>query len=157
MGNGDGDKVNAHAVQARIVYSPFDFAFLNAPRVSFGGKITVRLSDGSNDGVTLDKALGDNSTQDVLGVLVAKLPTFRHNGRPGAFRAWLRAIAVNRLRRFERDRRNRGTIGGAALERHLDDRPDPSGDFTGSLDREDDRRALGALLRRVESAVEGRT
>ena len=40
----------------------------------------------------------DDVAQDVLTALVRELPRFEHNGRPGAFRAWLRAITVNRLR-----------------------------------------------------------
>src|SRR5947209_119400 len=43
--------------------------------------------------------------QEVLSVVVRDLPAFRHNGRSGAFRAWLRGIALNRLREFWRTRR----------------------------------------------------
>jgi len=46
----------------------------------------------------------DDLTQQVLLVVVEKLPEFRHNGRPGAFRAWLRGICVNRIRMFWRTR-----------------------------------------------------
>ena len=42
----------------------------------------------------------DDLTQEVLGVVVQKLPEFRHNRRVGAFRAWLRTITVHCLRRF---------------------------------------------------------
>ncbi len=40
----------------------------------------------------------DDLTQDVLVVVLRKLPTFKHNGRPGAFRRWLRLIVVNCVR-----------------------------------------------------------
>lgn len=33
--------------------------------------------------------------QNVLAVVVAKLPTFHYNQRPGAFRAWLKSILIN--------------------------------------------------------------
>jgi RNA polymerase sigma-70 factor (ECF subfamily) len=46
----------------------------------------------------------DDLIQDVLLTLVRELPQFRHNGKPGAFRAWLRAIAANRLRSYWRSR-----------------------------------------------------
>src|SRR6516164_813904 len=46
----------------------------------------------------------DDLTQRVLEVVVRKLPQFRHDGRPGAFRAWLHAITVNLLREFWRTR-----------------------------------------------------
>src|SRR5438128_2244954 len=46
----------------------------------------------------------DDLIQEVLLVVVRELPTFRHSGRPGAFRAWLRSIAANRLRTYWRSR-----------------------------------------------------
>src|SRR5262245_2782555 len=39
----------------------------------------------------------DDLLQDVLTAVVRKVPEFRHDGRPGAFRCWLRMITVNRL------------------------------------------------------------
>jgi RNA polymerase sigma-70 factor (ECF subfamily) len=50
----------------------------------------------------LQPADRDDLVQQVLVVLVRKLPAFRHNGRPGAFRAWLRGITLNVLRDFYR-------------------------------------------------------
>ena len=46
----------------------------------------------------------DDLAQQVFTVVVEKYPEFQHNGRPGAFRAWLRGISVNRLRMFWRSR-----------------------------------------------------
>src|SRR5688572_25114578 len=46
----------------------------------------------------------DDLVQDVLAVMVRELPNFRHNGRPGAFRTWLRRVLLNRLRDFCRQR-----------------------------------------------------
>lgn len=40
----------------------------------------------------------DDLIQEVLMVVSRELPDFRHNGRTGAFRNWLRRILVNRLR-----------------------------------------------------------
>src|SRR5437870_2279853 len=37
----------------------------------------------------------DDVVQDVLAVVVRRLPDFEHNQRTGAFRAWLRTITVN--------------------------------------------------------------
>jgi RNA polymerase sigma-70 factor (ECF subfamily) len=50
----------------------------------------------------LQAADRDDLVQQVLVVLVRKLPAFRHSGRPGAFRAWLRGITLNVLRDFYR-------------------------------------------------------
>src|SRR4051794_23135058 len=46
----------------------------------------------------------DDLTQRVLEVLVRRLPHLAHNGRPGAFRAWLRGITINLLRELWRRR-----------------------------------------------------
>jgi RNA polymerase sigma-70 factor (ECF subfamily) len=48
----------------------------------------------------------DDLIQDVMAVLVRKLTQFRHNGKGGAFRTWLRAIVANEVRSFFRRRRN---------------------------------------------------
>src|SRR5688572_16649471 len=53
---------------------------------------------------SLQAADVDDVTQRVLAVVVNKLPNFAHNGRAGAFRAWLRTIMVNELRAFSRER-----------------------------------------------------
>src|SRR3954469_4915586 len=44
---------------------------------------------------SLPDADADDVVQDVLAVVVRRLPEFRHNARTGAFRAWLRAITAN--------------------------------------------------------------
>jgi RNA polymerase sigma-70 factor (ECF subfamily) len=46
----------------------------------------------------------DDLRQNILVVVSQKLPAFVHNGRPGAFRAWLRGILVNEVRYFLRGR-----------------------------------------------------
>src|SRR5438045_2480430 len=53
----------------------------------------------------LAEADREDLTQDVLAVVVRRLPQFEHNGRPGAFRTWLRLIVTHRLRDFWRARR----------------------------------------------------
>jgi RNA polymerase sigma-70 factor (ECF subfamily) len=55
-------------------------------------------------GRQLPKDEVDDITQQVLTVVLEKLPDFRHNGHVGAFRAWLRGICVNRIRMFWRTR-----------------------------------------------------
>jgi RNA polymerase sigma-70 factor (ECF subfamily) len=46
----------------------------------------------------LQPADADDLAQEVLAVVVRKVPEFRHDGRAGSFRAWLRAITAHRLR-----------------------------------------------------------
>src|SRR5258708_29200169 len=55
----------------------------------------------------LQSADTDDLIQEVLATLVRELPEFRHDLRQGAFRRWLRGVAVNRLRNFWRARRTR--------------------------------------------------
>jgi RNA polymerase sigma-70 factor (ECF subfamily) len=42
----------------------------------------------------------DDLVQQVFTVVLQKLPGFHHNGRVGAFRAWLRSISVHCLRKY---------------------------------------------------------
>ena len=50
---------------------------------------------------SLQSADQDDLTQQVLTVLVRKLPTFHHNGREGAFRAWLRSVSLREAAEFQ--------------------------------------------------------
>jgi RNA polymerase sigma-70 factor, ECF subfamily len=43
-------------------------------------------------GASADDA--EDLTQEVLGVIVREVSRFKHNGRVGAFRTWLRTIAI---------------------------------------------------------------
>src|SRR5438067_1112906 len=54
----------------------------------------------------------DDLVQEVLAVLVRKLPEFRREPRPGAFRRWLRGITVNCLREHWRRCRGRPVATG---------------------------------------------
>lgn len=89
----------------------------------------------------------DDVLQDVLTVLVRELPRFEHNGRPGAFRAWLKAMTVNRLREHRR-RRQVGSGGDAVLEQ-LHRLEDPNSDLSRSWDDEHDRHVAQTLLESI--------
>ena len=49
----------------------------------------------------------EDLVQGVLSAVAVELQEFQHNGRTGAFRSWLRAMLVNRLRTFRRSQRVR--------------------------------------------------
>jgi len=63
----------------------------------------------------------DDLCQDVLANVVKGLAAFEHSGRPGAFRNWLRTIAVNRSRAVWRSLggRSRSAAADAFLENAL--------------------------------------
>ncbi|MHC5539230.1 RNA polymerase sigma factor [Singulisphaera rosea] len=93
----------------------------------------------------------DDLTQEVLEVLVREVSRFRHNGRTGAFRAWLRTIAVNCLRQSLRSRRPQltGPVG-SGINPWLDQLEDPSSDLSRRWDREHDAFVLQRLLDLIE-------
>lgn len=96
--------------------------------------------------------------QDVLAVLVRELPQFRHDGRPGAFRRWLRTVTVNRLRGQWRARRRQpqGT-GDSDFVRMLDQLEDPGSGLSRLWDEEHDRTLARRLLEMTERDFEPAT
>jgi RNA polymerase sigma-70 factor (ECF subfamily) len=89
----------------------------------------------------------DDLIQDVMAVLVREMPAFQHNNQRGAFRRWLRTIALNRLKGFWRARQTgaRAAAGADAAEL-LNEVPDPASDPDRLWEQEHDqfivRRAL---------------
>jgi RNA polymerase sigma factor (sigma-70 family) len=90
----------------------------------------------------------DDVVQQVLMVVVARLPEFVHNGRSGAFRHWLRSITVNHLRAFWRTRRPQAAQ--ADMEAVLDQLEDPASSPSREWDREHDEHVARKLLGYVQ-------
>jgi len=88
----------------------------------------------------------DDLLQQVFTVVVEKLPEFRHSGRPGAFRTWLRGICVNRVRMFWRSRPPTLPDPEAVL-RQLED---PDSELSAQWDREHDEHVFHEGLRLIE-------
>lgn len=84
----------------------------------------------------------DDLVQDVLMVVVRRVGEFEHRG-PGAFRAWLRGILANHLKKFFRTR----TDGPAVA---LDAIADPESVLGKQWDREHDEYHAARALRAVE-------
>jgi len=94
----------------------------------------------------------DDIVQDVLAVVVAKLPEFRHNGSDGAFRSWLRAILAFRLKSFWRQRQRLPVAGGDdRCEQFLRALEEPDGDLARRWDEEHDRFIAARLLEQIRS------
>jgi RNA polymerase sigma-70 factor (ECF subfamily) len=100
-------------------------------------------------GVSAEDA--EDLTQEVLGIVVREISQFRHNGRAGAFRAWLRTVTVNCLRQSWRSRRaGPQTTCLPDLDSALDRLADPASDLSGLWDREHDEFVLNRLLVLIE-------
>jgi RNA polymerase sigma-70 factor (ECF subfamily) len=99
----------------------------------------------------------DDLTQEVMGTLLRELPQFRHDLRRGAFRRWLRTIAVNRLRTFWRGRDRRHALGQADLDAALERLADPDSDLSRLWDEEHDRHVARRLLELLEPEFEPTT
>jgi len=93
----------------------------------------------------------DDLVQEVLMAVSKDLITFEHSGRPGAFRAWLRSMMVNRLRDFWRSRDRRPqAIGGSDMELRLSQLDDPASEMSQLWNREHDLHVAGQLLALTE-------
>jgi RNA polymerase sigma-70 factor (ECF subfamily) len=92
----------------------------------------------------LQPADRDDLTQRLLAVLVERLSTFEHNGRPGAFRAWLRGVTVNLLHEHWRDRPAPGS------ESVLAQLADPEGGLSRLWEEQHDRHVLHSLMELVQ-------
>ncbi len=101
----------------------------------------------------------DDLTQEILVSVVQYLPSFRHSGRPGAFRSWLRTIATNRLRDYWRAREPRAPVsGGSEVAEVLNQVADPNSSAPDrQWDDEHDRYILRCLLDLVEQEFEPTT
>ena len=100
----------------------------------------------------------DDLVQEVMQVLVRELPQFRHDLRPGAFRRWLRAVVVNRVRTFWRARRTvPAAAGDGAFDDALHQLEDPNSRLSRLWDEEHDRHVARRLLELLEPEFEPTT
>lgn len=90
----------------------------------------------------------DDLVQDVLCVVVNKLPEFKPTGHPGGFRCWLRKILTHRLQTFWR-KKLRGPIAGVGADEFLAKMTDPGSDLARRWDEEHDRYLVGVLLETI--------
>jgi RNA polymerase sigma-70 factor (ECF subfamily) len=97
----------------------------------------------------LTEADADDLAQEVLVVVLRELAFFRHNGRAGAFRGWLRGITAHRLQQLVRSRKYRPALVGSGGDA-MADLEDPSGRLSAVWDAEHDRYVVGRLLALIE-------
>src|SRR5579859_403591 len=77
----------------------------------------------------------EDLTQGILLQVVRHLPGFQHNGRPGAFRTWLRTLAVHCTHDFWSARQGEPRGAGAAdVHERLQQFQDPTSELTRAWD-----------------------
>jgi RNA polymerase sigma-70 factor (ECF subfamily) len=100
----------------------------------------------------------DDLVQEILLSVVQGLPSFRHPGRAGAFRSWMRTIARNCACDFWKGRGRQlvagGGSGAAEVLRQLED---PDSELNRLWDEEHDRYVLRCLLDLMELEFEPKT
>lgn len=97
----------------------------------------------------------DDLVQDVLAVVVRRLPDFQRRPQIGAFRRWLRSITVNCLRDFWRARRFKPShqeFGNILAELE-----DSESALSKLWDEEHDRHVTQCLLERIRPRFEAKT
>jgi RNA polymerase sigma-70 factor (ECF subfamily) len=93
----------------------------------------------------------DDLVQEVLLAVSKDIRKFKHGGQPGAFRGWLKAILVNRLRKFWRARdRHPQAHGGSDIDARLAQLDDPASELSQIWNRQHDQYVLRQLLAVVE-------
>lgn len=96
--------------------------------------------------------------QEVLAVVVRRIPEFEHNQRTGAFRNWLRTITVNCLRDFWRSNRFRPVAGGGSdFQEVLAQLEDPESGLSQTWNREHDLFVTQILLQQIQPLFEKTT
>ncbi|MCA9061015.1 MAG: sigma-70 family RNA polymerase sigma factor [Planctomycetaceae bacterium] len=100
----------------------------------------------------------DDLVQEVLLAVSERLGRFEHAGKAGAFRGWLKAILVNRLRKFWRARdRHPQARGDSDIDVRLAQLDNESSEVSLIWNREHDQYVLRQLLALVEPHFEGAT
>ena len=99
----------------------------------------------------------DDLVQEILLAVFQYLPSFRHSGQRGAFRAWLRTIACNRARDYWRARKHPTPAGGSDVKEVLNQVEDPESELNHQWDQEHDRYVLRCLLDLMEQEFEPST
>ena len=96
--------------------------------------------------------------QDVLAIVVRKLPEFEKQPRVGSFRRWLRNITVNCLRDFWRHQRFRPkATGDGEFGQMLDQLEDPQSALSKLWDKEHDDEVIRRLLELIRPRFEEKT
>ena len=100
----------------------------------------------------------EDLAQEVLAVVVRELPSFEHNRQRGAFRSWLRTVAVNELRVLWRSRRGEAAITGEGeMACMLEQLADPNSSLSHYWNQQHDQHVTHRLMQMIEPQFEVKT
>ena len=100
----------------------------------------------------------DDLVQEVLAIVVRRIPEFKRKAQVGSFRRWLRTITVNCLRTFWRAQRYRPrAIGNEDFAQILDQLEDTESALSKLWDREHDEHVTRRLLEMIRPRFEAKT
>ena len=100
----------------------------------------------------------DDLVQEVLLTVSRELPNFEHSGRPGAFRHWLRTVAVHRLQHHWRSRQQQPLARGASsFLDELNQLEDDASAASREWNAEHDRHVVSQLLEQVRPRFQPQT
>ena len=100
----------------------------------------------------------DDLVQEVLAVVVRRVPEFKRKAQVGSFRRWLRNITVNCLRSFWRAQRYRPRVtGNEGFAQILDQLEDTDSALSKLWDKEHDEHVTRRLLEMIRPRFESRT
>ena len=95
----------------------------------------------------------DDLTQEVMLVLVRRAEDFEHNGRVGAFRAWLRQTTANVARNYVRQRKLPQADGSSQFQQVLDQLAVDTSEVSRVFDVEHDRMIIQRLLNTISEQI----
>lgn len=91
----------------------------------------------------------DDVIQDVLAVIVRRIPEFHRQPRTGAFRAWLRTITINCFRDAWKARRHVKPAADERVGEMLQQLADPASALSRTWDEDHDQHVAQRLLQLV--------
>lgn len=92
----------------------------------------------------------DDLVQNILTVVVRRVKGFEHNGRPGAFRTWLKTIAAYCLKEHWRSQQAQPAgVGGSDMQMLVQELATPDSEASRVWDQEHDRHIMRQLLQQL--------
>ncbi|MEL7499589.1 MAG: sigma-70 family RNA polymerase sigma factor [Planctomycetota bacterium] len=109
------------------------------------GKLLQRWLIGKN----VSSSDAEDIRQETMVTVLQELPKFEHNGRPGAFRLWLKRILTNRMRQVIQKRASRKEV--ACLDQLVQTLADEHTEISHEFQVEHERFVIEQLLARARN------